>query len=80
MNVSDVEARRITAADLNDTVLDPGSVSSWNVPVKSPPISDKYAAGLITAEIERATAASLPLRADPVSGGIFSCHTRCVRC
>lgn len=50
MSTMALKPPRMTATELINTVLDPGSFSSWDAPVQQPRISDKYAAELVAAE------------------------------
>jgi acetyl-CoA carboxylase beta subunit/acetyl-CoA carboxylase alpha subunit len=50
VNATEVKARRMTAAELLDTVLDPGSFTSWDLAVRRPHLGSEYAADLAAAE------------------------------
>lgn len=50
MTATELKAKRMTATELIDTVLDAGSFTSWDAPVRRPVIGEKYAADLAAAE------------------------------
>lgn len=52
MTGTELKAKRMTATELLDTVLDSGSFTSWDMPVRRPDISEKYAAELAAAELK----------------------------